>query len=42
MQFRHADILGKGFAQALMHTVNSTSAKGFSKIVLMAKLDIFL
>jgi hypothetical protein len=36
MQVRHGAILGKGFPQALVHTVHSTSAL----IVPMAKLDI--
>ena len=37
-------ILGKGFPQALVHTVHSTCACGkpFPKIVPMAKLDIAL
>ena len=40
--FTMGTILGKGFAQALVHTVNSTCAwaKPFPKIVPMVKSDI--
>ena len=42
--FAMGTILGKGFPQALVHTVHSTCACGkpFPKIVPMAKLDILL
>ena len=42
--FTIGTILGKGFPQALVHTVHSTCACGkpFSKIFPMAKLDILI
>ena len=42
--FAMGTILGKGFAQAKVHTNHSTSAcaKPFPKIVPMAKLDIVI